>query len=115
MAVAKERHQRHRDAILLKGRVDLALKQFARLGFECDAALVGPELLGFPQPPMAVVKLLDEPGEPARAGLGHDHPELWVAFEDAPGEEIDKGLEEIAHEEFGVLEDAGRLAGGAVA
>src|SRR6516162_11402068 len=64
---------------------------------------------------MAVVELLDEPGEPARASLGHDHPELWVAFEDAPGEQIDKGLEEIAHEEFGVFEDARGIAGGPLA
>jgi len=33
-----------------------------------------------------------------------------VAFEDAPGEQIDKRLEEIAHKEFGVLEDARGLA-----
>src|SRR6266481_5015539 len=115
MAFAEERYQRHRDAILLEGRVDLALEKFAGFGFERDAALVGPELLGFPQPPMAVVELLDEPGQPARAGLRHDHAELRVAFEDAPSEQIDKGLEEIAHEEFGVLEDARGLALGAVA
>src|SRR6266436_4387740 len=115
MALAEERYQRHRDAILLEGRVDLALEEFARLGLERAAALVGPELLGFPQPPMAIIELLDEPGEPARAGLRHDHPELRVAFEDAPGEQIDKRLEEIAHKEFGVLEDARGLALGAVA
>src|ERR1700757_552789 len=62
MSVAKERDQRHRNAILLEGRVYLALEEFARLGFERNAALVGPELLGFPEPPMAVVELLDEPG-----------------------------------------------------
>src|SRR6266446_6465798 len=64
---------------------------------------------------MAIIELLDEPGEPARAGPRHAHPKLRVAFEDAPGEQIDKRLEEIAHKEFGVLEDARGLALGAIA
>src|SRR6266851_3105974 len=115
VALAEERDQRHRRVIFLEGRVDLPLEEFGGLGFELDAALVGPEILGFPQAPMAVVELLDQPGQPAGAGLGHHHLELGVTFEDAPGEQIDKRFEEISQKELGVLEDARRLAGDAVA
>src|SRR3977135_1690200 len=38
-----------------------------------------------------------------------------MALEDAPGEEVDEGLEEVREEELGVLEDARRLAGDASA
>src|SRR3989442_13055804 len=38
-----------------------------------------------------------------------------MALEDAPGEEVDEGLEEVRQEELGVLEDARRLAGDAIA
>src|SRR5262245_6129638 len=38
-----------------------------------------------------------------------------MALEDAPGEEIDEGLEEVRQEELGVLEDARRLAGHSIA
>src|SRR5215813_14789951 len=38
-----------------------------------------------------------------------------MALEDAPGEEIDEGLEEVREEELGVLEHARRLAGDAIA
>src|SRR5215475_7850878 len=62
---------------------------------------------------MAVVELLDEPGQPAGAALGDDDLELRMALEDAPGEQVDKRFEEIRHEEFGVLEHACRLAGSA--
>src|SRR6202008_1979546 len=82
---------------------------------EGAAALVGPELLRLPEPPVAVVELLDEPGKPSRAGLGHHHAQSRVALEDAPGEEVDEGLEEVRQEELGVLEDARRLAGHAIA
>src|ERR1700674_936619 len=101
MALAEERDEGHRRVIFLEGRVDLALEKFARLGFELDAALVGPEILGLPEAPMPVVEFLDEPGEPAGAGLGHHHLQFWVALEDAPGEQIDKGFEEVAQEELG--------------
>ena len=115
MPFAEERDQRHRRVIFLEGRVDLALEQLGRLGFELGAALVGPELLGLLQPPVAVVELLHQPGQPAGAGLGHHHLQLRVAFQDAPGEQVDKRFEEIAQEELGVLEHAGGLAGDAVA
>ena len=115
MAVAEERDQRHRRVILLEGRVDLPLEQFAWASFERGAALVGPEFLGFPQPPVAVVELLHQPGQPAGAGLGHHHLELRVAFEDAPGEQIDKRFEKIVEKPLGVLEHAGGLARGAAA
>src|SRR6185369_11742817 len=87
----------------------------ARFGHEGAAALVGPELLRLPEPPVAVVELLDEPGQPSGAGLGHDHAQLRMSLEDAPGEEVDEGLEEVREEELGVLEDARRLAGGTIA
>src|SRR6185312_1165183 len=89
---------------------DLPLEQLAWLGFKLNAALVGPEILGFPQAPVAVVELLHEPGKPAGSGLRHDHLQLRMPFKDAPGEKIDKRLEEIAHKELRVLEDARRLA-----
>src|SRR5262252_4680189 len=111
MSLAEERDERHRDVVVLERRVDLPFEEVARLRDEGGAALVGPELLGLPEPPVAVVELLDEPRQPARAGLGHHHAQLRVALEDAPGE----GLEEIPEEELGVLEDARRLAGHAIA
>src|SRR5206468_8063764 len=113
-AVAKERNERHRHVVFLEGRVDLPLEELARLRYEGAAALVGPELLRLPEPPVAVVELLDEPGEPSRAGLGHHHAQSRMAFEDAPREEVDEGLEEV-RQELGVLEDARRLAGDAIA
>src|SRR5215472_12466276 len=64
---------------------------------------------------MAVIEFLNEPGQPAGTSLGHDHAQTRVAFENAPGEEIDKRFEEIVEEALGVLEDAGGLAGGAAA
>src|SRR6516162_5493236 len=64
---------------------------------------------------MSVIELLHEPGQPARASLGHDHAQTRVAFENAPGEEINKRFEEIVEEALGVLEHAGGLAGGATA
>src|SRR5207244_7059752 len=115
MAIAKERNERDRYVVFLEGRVDLSLEELARLRFEGAAALVGPELLRLPESPVAVVELLNEPGEPSRAGLGHHHAQSRVALEDAPGEEVDEGLEEVREEELGVLEDARRLAGDAIA
>ena len=47
--------------------------------------------------------------------LGHHHAQLRVPLEDAPGEEVDEGLEEVREEELGVLEDARRLARGTIA
>src|SRR5205823_9229211 len=88
---------------------------FAGFGFERAAALVAPEFLRFPQPPVAVIELLHEPGQPAGAGLGHHHLQFWVPLEDAPGEQIDKRLEKIVEEAFGVRKHAGCLAGGTVA
>src|SRR5206468_11886730 len=110
MAIAKERNERDRHVVFLEGRVDLPLEELARLRFEGAAALVGPELLRLPEAPVAVVELLNEPGEPSRAGLGHHHAQSRVALEDAPGEEVDEGLEEVRKKELGVLEDARRLA-----
>src|SRR5262244_3321954 len=115
VAVAEERNERHRHVVFLEGGVDLPLEKLARLRYERAAALVGPELLRLRQPPVAVVELLNEPGQPSRARFGHDHAQSRVALEDAPGEEIDEGLEEIREEELGVLEDARRLAGDAIA
>src|SRR6185369_13543181 len=86
----------------------------ARFGHEGAAALVGPELLCLPEPPVAVVELLDEPGQPSGAGLGHHHAQAGMALEDAPGKEVDEGLEEVREEELGVLEDARGLAGDAI-
>src|SRR5216117_3509118 len=68
VAIAIERNERDRHVVFLEGRVDLPLEELARLRFEGAAALVGPELLRLPEPPVAVVELLDEPGEPSRAG-----------------------------------------------
>src|SRR5215472_7363798 len=113
MALAKKRDQRHRGVVFLKGRPDLPFEQFAGLGFQLGTALVGPELLGLPQPPVAVVELLHEPGQPAGAALGDDDFESRMAFEDAPGKQVDKRFEKIGHKEFGVLEHARRFAGGA--
>src|SRR6516162_2122436 len=103
MALTKERDQRHRYMVLLERRVELLLEQFAWLCLKGDAALVGPELLGFPEPPMPIVELLDDPRQPARASLRHDHAHLRMGFED------------VVHIEFGVLEYAGGLAGDTVA
>src|SRR5215472_4718397 len=86
MALAEERNERHRHVVFLEGRVDLTLEELARLRDERAAALVGPELLRLPEPPVAVVELLNEPGEPSRAGLGHLHAQLRMPLEDAPGE-----------------------------
>src|SRR4029453_16831124 len=44
------------------------------------------KFLGPPQPPVAVVELLDEPGQPPGARLGHHHAQLRVPLENAPGE-----------------------------
>src|SRR5438309_10359877 len=93
----------------------MPLEEHARLRFKGAAALVGPELLRLPESPVAIIELLNEPGEPSRAGLGHHHAQSRVALEDAPGEEADEGLEEVREEELGVLEDARRLAGDAIA
>src|SRR5215469_11406032 len=113
MTLAKKRNQRHRGVVLLKGRPNLLFEQFTGLGYELGTALVGPKFLGLPQPPVAVVELLHEPREPSGAALGDDDFELRVAFENAPGKQIDKRFEEIGHEEFGILEHARRFAGGA--
>src|SRR5205809_2959424 len=115
VTLAEERDERHRDVVVLERRVDLPLEELARLRGERAAALVGPEFLGLPEPPVAPVELLDEPGEPSGAGLGHHHAQLRVSLEDAPGEEVDEGLEEGREEELGVLEDARGLADGTVA
>src|SRR5438552_29579 len=115
VAVAEERNERHRHVVFLEGRVDLPLEELTRLRHEGAAALVGPELLRLPEPPVAVVELLDEPGEPSGAGLGHHHAQSRMTLEDAPGEEVDEGLEEVREEELGVLEDARCLAGDAIA
>src|SRR5215510_801039 len=115
MALAEEWDERHRHVVVLEGRVDLPLEELARLGDEVAAALVGPELLRLPEPPVAIVELLDQPGKPPRASLGHHHAQSRVTLEDAPDEEVDEGLEEVRQEELGVLEDARRLAGDAIA
>src|SRR5499426_2591990 len=104
MTLAEERDQRHRDMVVLERRVDLPLEELARLRDEGAATLVGPELLGLPEPPVAPVELLDEPGQPSRPGLGHHDPQLRVPLEDAPGEEVDERLEEVGEEELRVLE-----------
>src|SRR5437870_1947799 len=114
VTLTEERDERHRDVVVLERRVDLALEELARLRDEGAAALVGPELPGLPEPPVAPVELLDEPGEPSGAGLGHDHAQLRMPLEDAPGEEVDERLEEVREEELGVLEDARGLADGTV-
>src|SRR5690606_11376145 len=90
-----ELEQAHRGGALLEGAVDLALEHLARLHLVRDAALVVPELLAFPQPPMAVVELLDHPRHPADAALGDDDPELRMALEDPPGEQVDERIEEL--------------------
>src|SRR5262245_32685305 len=84
VALAEEGNQRQRHVVFLEGCVDLSLEELARLRDELAAALVGPELLRLPEPPVPVVELLDEPGQPSRAGLGHDHPQPRVPLEDAP-------------------------------
>src|SRR3954452_25096413 len=71
MAFAEERDQRHRDIVFLERCPDLSLEEFAGFGFERAAALVAPEVLRFPQPPVAVIELLHQPGQPTGAGLGH--------------------------------------------
>src|SRR5207245_1004026 len=114
VAVAEERNERHRHVVFLERCIDLPLEQVARLRDEGAAALVGPELLRLPDPPVAVVELLDEPGEPSGAGLRHHHAQSRMTLEDAPGEEVDEGLEEVREEELGVLEDARCLAGDAI-
>src|SRR5438105_11144058 len=113
--LAEERDERHRDVVVLERRVDLALEEIARLRDERRAALVGPELLGLPEPPVAVVELLDEPRQPSGAGLRHHDAQLRVPLENAPGEEIDERIEKIREEELGVLEDARGLAGDTIA
>src|SRR3989449_5647707 len=115
VTLTEERDERHRDVVVLERRVDLPLEELARLRDERAAAFVGPELLGLPEPPVAPVELLDEPRQPSGAGLGHHHAQLRVPLENAPGEEVDEGLEEVREEELGVLEDARGLAGGAIA
>src|SRR5215469_10572351 len=115
MSLAEEWDERHRDVVVLERRVDLPLEEVAGLRDECRAALVRPEFLGLPEPPVAVIELLDEPRQPAGAGLGHHHAQSRVSLEDAPGEEVDEGLEEVREKELGVLEDARRLADGAIA
>src|SRR6202795_4720535 len=84
VTLAEEWDERHRDVVVLERRVELPLEELARLRDERAAALVGPEVLGLPEPPVAVVELLDEPGEPPGAGLRHDYAELRVPLEDAP-------------------------------
>src|SRR5690349_25102624 len=93
MSLAEERNERHRDVVIRKRRVDLPLEELARLRDEGGAALVRPELLGLPESPVAPVELLNEPRQPSGAGLGHHHPQLRVPLENAPGEEVDEGLE----------------------
>src|SRR6266404_840022 len=61
MALAEERDERHRDVVVLERRVDLPLEELARLRDEGAAALVGPELLGLPEPPVAIVDLFAHP------------------------------------------------------
>src|SRR5262245_23214548 len=95
MALAEERNERHRHIVFLERCVDLSLEEIAGLRHQRAAALVGPEFLRLPEPPVAVVELLHEPGQPSRAGLGHYHPQLRVALENAPGEKVDEGLEEV--------------------
>src|SRR5205809_3045482 len=114
MALAEERDQRHRDIVLLERCPDLPLEEFAGFGFERAAALVAPEFLRFPQPPVAVIELLHEPGQPTGAGLGHHHPQFRVPLEDATGEQIDKRLEKIVEESAAARKHAGCLAGGPV-
>src|SRR5215813_15457322 len=104
MALAEERNERHRDVVLLEGRVDLPLEELARIRDERVAALVRPELLRFPETQVTVVELLDEPGEPSSAGLGHHHAQSRMPFEDAPREQVDEGLEEVRQEALGVFE-----------
>src|SRR5262245_1105702 len=113
--IAKERNERHRHVVFLEGRVDLPLEELARLGDEGAAALVGPELLRLPQPPVAVVELLNEPGQPPGARLGHHDAQSAGALAKAPPEEVDEALEEVPEEELRVLEDSRRLAGDAIA
>src|SRR5215471_806567 len=74
VALTKERNERHRHVVFLEGRVDLPLEELARLRDEGGATLIGPELLRLPEPPVTIVELLNEPGKPASAGLGHHHP-----------------------------------------
>src|SRR5215813_113713 len=115
VSLTEERDERHRHVVVLERRVDLPLEEIARLRDEGRTALVGPELLGLPESPVAVVELLNEPGQPAGAGLGHHHAQLRVPLENAPGEEVDERLEEVREEELGVLEDARGLAHGTIA
>src|SRR5262249_58501263 len=115
MALTEERNERHRHVVVLEGCVELPLEELARLRFEGAPALVGPEFLRFPEPPVTVIELLNEPREPSGAGLGHHHAQLRVTLEDAPGEEVNEGLEEVREEELGVLEAPRRLAPDALA
>src|SRR5262245_65185158 len=103
VALAEERYERHRDVVVLEGRVDLPLEEIARLRDERAAPLVGPELLRLPESPVAIVELLDEPGQPPGARLGHHYAQPRVPLEDAPREEVDEGLEKVCEEELGVL------------
>src|SRR5262245_246841 len=115
VALAEERYERHRDVVVLEGRVDLPLEEIARLRDERAAALVGPELLRLPEAPVAIVELLDEPREPSRAGLGHHDAQSRVPLEDAPREEVDEGIEKVREKELGVLKDARGVANSAIA
>src|SRR2546422_6821033 len=91
MALAEERNERDRHVVFLEGRVDLPLEELARLRFEGAAALVGPELLRLPESPVAVVELLDEPGEPTPAGPGPLPTQSRGGRREAPGAEGAEG------------------------
>src|SRR5690606_32495477 len=101
---APELEQPHRGGALLEGPVNLALEHLAGLHLVRDTALVVPELLAFPQTPVAVIQFLDHPGNPADAAFGNDDLQFRMPFEDAPGEQIDERIEELFDEHLGVEE-----------
>src|SRR5256885_17144082 len=88
MALAEERDQRHRDIIFLERCPDLPLEEFAGFGFERAAALVAPEFLRFPQPPVAGAPLPCRPGPPAGAGPGPTLLQFWGARAAAPAPQV---------------------------
>jgi len=97
-----EKQLGHGRRTFLEGCVDLAPEQFRRLHHQGYAAMPVPIILRFPQPPVAVVHFLDQPGQPAHAGFGDDDLQLRMPLQYSPGKEIDEGIDELGDEALGM-------------